>query len=73
MMERIAEDNDTHRNYSDLAMKKTSSVIGVFPDNKIRILYELDLVSDNAKYVIKGIFRRSICTGDMVSGKTKEP
>ena len=53
LFEEIAKDNDAHRVYSDLSIKKYPHTIGVFPSQKkIRILYECDLVKDNAKAVI---------------------
>ncbi|MBQ7707893.1 MAG: EAL domain-containing protein [Lachnospiraceae bacterium] len=53
LMEKVTIDDDARRNFSYLVMKKTSNVIGVFPDNKIRILYEMELSEDMAQYVIK--------------------
>ena len=53
LFEKIANDDDAHRNYSDLSIKKYPGVIAVFPGKrKIRILYECDLLKDNAKAVI---------------------
>ena len=52
LIEEVIKEEDAHRIYSDLAMRKNGSVIGVFPDNKIRILCEMDLSRECAKQVI---------------------
>ena len=53
LFERIAADDDAHRIYSDLSVKKNPGVIGVFTSNKIRILYEMQVDSDQAISVIE--------------------
>ena len=54
IFEEIEKDDDAHRIYSDLSIKKNPDSIGVFPSkNKTRILYECELTRDNAKAVIE--------------------
>ena len=54
LIEKVIKDEDAHRIYSDLVLRKNGGVmIGVYPDNKIRILYEMDLTKDCARQVIK--------------------
>ena len=49
----IAKDDDAHRLYSDLSIKKNPEIICLFTDfKKNRILYEANLDNDTAKYVI---------------------
>lgn len=53
IFEEIAEDDDAHRIYSDLSIKKYPEIIGIFPSlKKTRILYECELIQDNAKPII---------------------
>ena len=53
LFEEISKDDDAHRIYSDLSIKKKPHTIGVFPSQKkIRILYECELINDNARVVI---------------------
>ena len=53
LFEEIEKDDDAHRIYSDLSLKKYPHSIGVFPGKKkTRILYECELIRDNAKTVI---------------------
>ncbi|MBO4449468.1 MAG: EAL domain-containing protein [Clostridiales bacterium] len=50
----IREDNDAHRNYSDLSIMNDPGVVSVFHSGKkIRILYEMNLDDDRAIDVIK--------------------
>jgi EAL domain-containing protein (putative c-di-GMP-specific phosphodiesterase class I)/GGDEF domain-containing protein len=54
--EKIAGDDDAHRNYTDLSIKDSAEtgVIGVFTDcRKIRMLYEWKICADRAVNVIK--------------------
>ena len=52
--ELVEVDNDAHRAYSDLRVKMDFSEVGIFADGKkIRILIELDLISDFGKHIIK--------------------
>ncbi len=49
----IKDDDDARRIYSDLAIKNYPHSIGVFPEQrKTRIIYECELLCDNAKCVI---------------------
>lgn len=49
----IKDDDDARRIYSDLAVKNYPHSIGVFPEQrKTRIIYECELLCDNAKCVI---------------------
>ena len=49
----IREDDDAHRNYSDLSVKEDPEVISVFlSGKKIRILYEMQIDSDHAIEII---------------------
>jgi len=51
----IAKDDDAHRNYTDLSIKKEPELVGIFTDyKKIRILYEATLDEDRAKFIING-------------------
>ncbi len=51
---KIAEDDDAHRNFSDLSIKENPKTISVFSDGKkIRILYEWSLYEDRAQDVIR--------------------
>ena len=53
LFEKIAKDNDAHRIYSDLSIKSVPDVVSVFSEfKKIRILYEGNLINDEAQYVI---------------------
>ena len=53
IFEKIANDNDAHRFYSDLSIKSAPHVVCVFSGfKKRRILYEGNLDSDKARYVI---------------------
>ena len=53
LLEKIAKDDDAHRIYSDLTIKKNPDIISVFAGyKKNRILYEGTLYSDRAQYVI---------------------
>ncbi|MCR4696107.1 MAG: GGDEF domain-containing phosphodiesterase [Lachnospiraceae bacterium] len=53
IFEEIAEDDDAHRIYSDLSIKKYPEIIGIFPSlKKTRILYECELIHDNAMPII---------------------
>ncbi len=55
MFSEIAEHNDAHRVSSDLTIKASPDVIGIFPcdnDNKVRILYESSITVDRAIPVI---------------------
>ena len=54
ILEDIASSDDAHRLYTDLSVKRDPSVIGVFESNdKIRILYEMEVSRDQAKSVIE--------------------
>ncbi len=54
ILENIASSDDAHRLYTDLSVKRDPSVIGVFESNdKIRILYEMEVSRDQAKSVIE--------------------
>jgi len=49
----ISMADDAHRVYSNLTIKSSPDVIGVFTDNrKIRILYECELIDDRARAII---------------------
>lgn len=55
LIEGIANDNDAHRNYSDLSIKAEPDVVAIFSSEggkKVRILYECTLVNDEAKDLI---------------------
>jgi len=53
LFEEIAEDDDAHRMYTDLSIKKNPGLISVFSSyKKNRILYEAQIDYDRAKYVI---------------------
>ncbi|MBO4857872.1 MAG: EAL domain-containing protein [Treponema sp.] len=53
LFEQIAKDDDAHRIFSDLSIKKDPDVISVFKSyKKNRILYEGQLDYDRAQYVI---------------------
>ena len=53
LFEEIAQDDDAHRIYSDLSIKKYPHCIGVFSSQKkTRILYECELTRDNAQVII---------------------
>ena len=55
LFEKIAKDDDAHRNYSDLSIKEDPEMIGIFSgDNgkKLRILYEWKLDEDRAKIIM---------------------
>jgi EAL domain-containing protein (putative c-di-GMP-specific phosphodiesterase class I)/GGDEF domain-containing protein len=57
IFKQIREDNDAHRNYSDLSLMKEPFIIGVFHrGKKIRILYEMNLDEDRAMDVIRDNF-----------------
>ena len=54
LFEKIAADDDAHRAYSDLAMKKDPEVISVFVGGrKIRILHEWEVTEDRTDHIIK--------------------
>lgn len=51
---KIWEDNDAHRNYSDLSVREDPEVISVFlSGKKIRILYEMQVDNDRAAGIIR--------------------
>ena len=51
---KIAEDDDAHRVYSDFSIQPDPELISVFPsENKVRILYQLQLERDGAACIIK--------------------
>ena len=53
MHKKIKFDDDAHRIYSDLVLKDEVNVLPIFiSNNKIRILYEMKVVSDRAKIVM---------------------
>ncbi|MCR5436599.1 MAG: GGDEF domain-containing protein [Treponema sp.] len=53
MFEEIAKEDNAHRPYSDLCMKKDAGVISVFYSyKKIRLLYEWELYNDKAIHVM---------------------
>ena len=53
LFEKIAKDDDAHRTYSDLSIKRDPDVIGIFhSDRKERILYEWKVDSDRAAAII---------------------
>lgn len=53
LFEQIAKDDDAHRTYSDLSIKRNPDVIGIFhSDRKERILYEWKVDSDRAAAII---------------------
>lgn len=53
--EKIAKDDDAHRIYSDLSKKEEPGLIGIFTyGKKTRILYEWNLDSDRAGYIMNG-------------------
>ncbi len=53
LFEEIAKDDDAHRMYTDLSIKKNPGLISVFSSyKKNRILYEAQIDYDRAKYVI---------------------
>lgn len=53
IFKKIGEDDDAHRNYSDLAFEEAPEVIGVFHSgNKLRILCAIKVTSDRATAVI---------------------
>ena len=53
MFRKIGEDDDAHRNYSDLAFEKEPEVISIFHSgNKLRILCSMKVTSDRAPAVI---------------------
>ena len=52
LIEKIANDNDAHRQFSDLSIMAEPDVVGIFSSEggkKIRILYECSIVNDRAK------------------------
>ena len=50
---KIKLDNDAHRVYTDLVIKENYSAISMFySSNKIRILYEMNIISDRANDII---------------------
>ncbi len=56
LFERIAADDDAHRNYCDLSIKEEPGLISVFSGEnggKLRILYEWKLDSDRAKTIME--------------------
>ena len=54
---KIREDDDAHRNYSDLSIRKDPDVISIFMSGKkVRILHEMSLDEDRATEVIKDSF-----------------
>jgi len=54
LFEKIENDGDAHRAYSDFVIEPDPEVIGVFSDyKKIRILNECRLEHDEAQYIIK--------------------
>ena len=59
IFEKISKDDDAHRNYSDLSIKKDPDVISVFQSTKkIRILYEMQVDSDRASKIINDEYER---------------
>ena len=51
---KIREDDDAHRNYSDLSVREDPEVISVFlSGKKIRILYEMQVDKDRAADIIR--------------------
>ena len=53
MFTKIKLDNDAHRVYTDLVIKENYSAISMFySSNKIRILYEMNVISDRANDII---------------------
>ena len=54
LFEKIAQDDDAHRVYTDLSILDEPSLISVFTGyKKIRILYEAKVYSDRAGYIIR--------------------
>ena len=54
VFEHIAEDDDAHRVYTDLSIRKDPEVVAWFTDNtKIRIIHEWNLDNDHAGKVIR--------------------
>ena len=56
LFERIASDDDAHRNYSDLSIREDPGIIAVFSEengNKLRLLYEWELKEDRAKLIME--------------------
>ncbi len=50
---KIDEDNDAHRVFSDLRLKKVPDVVGMFnADKKMRILHDMEIEDDRAMFVI---------------------
>ena len=53
IFEKIAQDDDAHRSYSDLSIKEETEVIGIFKsERKERILYEWKVDIDRAAAII---------------------
>ena len=53
IFDQIAKDDDAHRLYTDLSVKKSPDIISVFKDfKKNRILYEAQIDYDKSQYVI---------------------
>ena len=53
IFEKIAQDDDAHRSYSDLSIKEETEVIGIFEsERKERILYEWKVDIDRAAAII---------------------
>lgn len=53
MYKKIKFDDDAHRIYSDLVLKEEYDILPIFTsNNKIRVLYEMKVVSDRANIVI---------------------
>ena len=56
LFERIASDDDAHRNYSDLSIRENPGIIAVFSEengNKLRLLHEWELAADRAKLIME--------------------
>ncbi|MCR4585274.1 MAG: GGDEF domain-containing phosphodiesterase [Lachnospiraceae bacterium] len=56
LFEKIASDDDAHRNYSDLSIKEDPEIIAVFSDeggDKLRLLYEWKIDDDRAKLIME--------------------
>ena len=54
IFDKIRQDDDAHRNYSDLSVKEDPEVIGIFlSGKKIRILYDMQIDKDHAKEIIR--------------------
>lgn len=56
LFERIASDDDAHRNYSDLSIREDPGIIAVFSEengNKLRLLHEWELAADRAKLIME--------------------